>query len=127
MKVLENLLYNEEHEWLKVEGNTATFGITDYAQDMLGGIVYVEMPDEDDEVEKGESFITIESVKAATDILAPVNGTIVAVNEGLEDAPEDMNENPYEAWIVKIAFEDASQLEGLMDAEAYKAFCDKEE
>jgi glycine cleavage system H protein len=123
MKVLENLLYNEDHEWLKVEGNVAYFGITDYAQDMLGGIVYVEMPDEEDEVEKGESFITIESVKAATDILSPVNGTILEVNEALDDAPESMNENPYDAWIVKIQFEDASQLEGLMDAEAYKAFC----
>lgn len=126
MKVLDNLLYNEEHEWLKVEGNTATFGISDYAQNMLGGIVYVELPEEDDEIEKGESFVTIESVKAATDVLSPVTGTILEVNESLDDAPETMNESPYDSWIVKISFEDQSELEGLMDAEAYKAFCAKE-
>jgi glycine cleavage system H protein len=126
MKVLENLLYNEEHEWVKVEGDVAYFGITDYAQNMLGGIVYVEMPEEDDEVEKGESFITIESVKAATDILSPVDGTVLEVNEALDDEPEKLNEVPYEAWIVKIQLEDASQLEGLMDHTAYEAFCAKE-
>jgi glycine cleavage system H protein len=127
MKVLDNLLYNEEHEWLKVEGDTALFGITDYAQNMLGGIVYVEMPEEDDEIEKGESFVTIESVKAATDVLSPLTGTVLEVNETLDDAPETMNEAPFESWIVKIKFEDKSELEGFMDAEAYKAFCEKED
>lgn len=126
MRVLENLLYNEEHEWLKVEGNTAYFGITDYAQNMLGGVVYVELPDEDDEIEKGESFVTIESVKAATDILAPLDGTIIEVNESLDDAPESMNESPYESWIAKIEFEENTPLDGFMNAEAYKAFCEKE-
>lgn len=126
MKVLEGLLYNEEHEWIKVEGDTVVFGITDYAQNMLGGIVYIEMPEEEDEAEKGESFITIESVKAATDILSPVDGEIVAVNEQLEDEPEAVNEAPFEKWIVKIKMSDPSQLEGLMDVEAYKAFCEKE-
>jgi len=126
MKVLENLLYTEEHEWLKVEGNTAYFGITDYAQNMLGGIVYVELPDEDDELEKGENFAVIESVKAATDIIAPVDGTILEANEALDDSPEQINESPFEAWIVKIELSDASQLEGLMDAKAYEAFCAKE-
>lgn len=126
MKVLENLLYNEEHEWVKVEGNVAVFGITDYAQNMLGGIVYVELPEEDDEVEKGESFVTIESVKAATDVLSPVDGTVVAINEDLEDAPEALNESPYESWIVKIEMSDDSQLEGWMDKAAYEAFCAKE-
>jgi glycine cleavage system H protein len=120
-------LYNEEHEWLKVEGDTALFGITDYAQNMLGGIVYVEMPEEDDEIEKGESFVTIESVKAATDVLSPLTGTVLEVNETLDDAPETMNEAPFESWIVKIKFEDKSELEGFMDAEAYKAFCEKED
>jgi len=126
MKVLENLLYTEEHEWLKVEGNTAYFGITDYAQNMLGGIVYVELPDEDDELEKGENFAVIESVKAATDIIAPVDGTVLEANEDLDDSPEKINESPFEAWIVKIEISDASQLEGLMDAKAYEAFCAKE-
>lgn len=126
MKVLENLFYTAEHEWLKVEGNTATFGITDYAQNMLGGIVYVELPEEDDELEVGESFATIESVKAATDILAPVSGTILEVNEDLDDTPEAMNETPYESWMVKIELSDPSQLEAFMDAKAYEAFCQEE-
>lgn len=126
MKVLENLLYTEEHEWLKVEGNTATFGITDYAQNMLGGIVYVELPDEDDEIEKGENFAVIESVKAATDILAPVDGTVLEANETLDDSPETMNESPYDAWMIKIELSDPSQLDNFMDAKAYEAFCEKE-
>jgi len=127
MKVLENLKYTKEHEWLKVEGNTATFGITDYAQNMLGGIVYVELPDEDDELEKGENFAVIESVKAATDIIAPVDGTVLEVNEDLDDSPENMNEDAFGAWMVKIELSDASQLDEFMDAEAYKVFCEKEE
>jgi glycine cleavage system H protein len=127
MKVLENLKYTKEHEWLKVEGNTATFGITDYAQNMLGGIVYVELPEEDDELEKGENFAVIESVKAATDIIAPVDGTVLEVNEDLDDSPENMNEDAFGAWMVKIELSDASQLDEFMDAEAYKAFCEKEE
>ncbi|MBN2796354.1 MAG: glycine cleavage system protein GcvH [Clostridia bacterium] len=126
MKVLENLLYNEEHEWIQLEGDVATFGITDYAQDMLGGIVYVELPEEEDEVEQGDSFITIESVKAATDVLSPVDGEIIAVNEALDDAPESLNDAPYEAWIVKIRVNDLSQLDNWMDKEAYEAFCAKE-
>ncbi len=126
MKVLENLLYNEEHEWIKLEGDVATFGITDYAQNMLGGIVYVELPEEEDEVEKGESFITIESVKAATDVLSPVDGEVVEVNEDLDDSPEALNETPYESWLVKIKLEDPSQLDSWMDKAAYEAFCEKE-
>ncbi|MBI9012052.1 MAG: glycine cleavage system protein GcvH [Clostridiales bacterium] len=126
MKVLENLLYTEEHEWLKVEGSTAYFGITDYAQNMLGGIVYVELPDEDDELEKGENFAVIESVKAATDVIAPVDGTVLMANDTLDDNPELMNESPYDAWIVKIELSDPAQLEGLMDSKAYEAFCAKE-
>jgi len=127
MKVLDNLLYTEEHEWMKVEGNIAYFGITDYAQNMLGGIVYVELPDEDDELEKGENFAAIESVKAATDIVAPVDGTVLEANEELDDNPEKMNNAPYESWMVKVELSDLSQLEGFMNAEAYKAFCEKEE
>ena len=126
MKVLENLKYTKEHEWLKVEGNTALFGITDYAQNMLGGIVYVELPEEDDELEIGENFAVIESVKAATDIVAPVDGTVLEANETLDDSPELMNDSPYEAWIVKIELSDPSQLDELMDAKAYEAFCQEE-
>ena len=126
MKVLENLKYTKEHEWLKVDGNTVTFGITDYAQNMLGGIVYVELPEEEDELEKGENFAVIESVKAATDIIAPVDGTVLEVNEDLDDEPEKMNESPYEAWVVKIELSDPSQLDGLMDADTYEKFCEEE-
>lgn len=126
MKVLDNLLYTKEHEWLKVEGNTVTFGITDYAQNMLGGIVYVELPEEDDELEVGENFAVIESVKAATDIVAPVDGTVIAINEDLDDSPEMMNEQPYEAWMLKIELSDESQLEGFLTKEAYEAFCAEE-
>lgn len=126
MKVLENLLYTEEHEWFKVDGNTAVFGITDYAQNMLGGIVYVELPEEDDDIVIGENFAVIESVKAATDIIAAVSGKVIESNESLDDSPESMNESPYEAWMVKIELSDLSQLESFMDAKAYEAFCAKE-
>ncbi len=127
MKTLEGLLYNENHEWLKVEGNIAYFGITDFAQESLGGIVYVELPEEDDEVEKDENFSVIESVKAATDLESPVDGTIVEVNEELEDSPEKLNEAPYENWIVKIELSDLSQLDDFMTSEQYTEFCKEEE
>ncbi len=127
MKTLEGLLYNENHEWLKVEGNIAYFGITDFAQESLGGIVYVELPEEDDEVEKDENFSVIESVKAATDLESPVDGTVVEVNEELEDSPEKLNEAPYENWIVKIELSDLSQLEDFMTSEQYTEFCKEEE
>lgn len=126
MKVLDNLLYTKEHEWLKVEGDVVTFGITDYAQNMLGGIVYVELPEEDDVLEMGESFAVIESVKAATDIITPVAGVVIEINESLDDAPESMNEAPYEAWMVKIKLEDTSVLSDFLDGDAYKKFCEEE-
>lgn len=127
MKVLENLLYTEEHEWLKVEGNTAYFGITDFAQHALGDIVYVELPEEDDELEVGENFIAIESVKAATDIFAPVNGVVLEVNDSLEDQPDLLNKSPFESWIAKIELSDTEQLSKLMNAADYQTFCEKEE
>lgn len=126
MKVLDNLLYTKEHEWLKVDGDVATFGITDYAQNMLGGIVYVELPEEEDEVEEGESFITIESVKAATDVVSPIAGVVVEVNEDLDDSPGEMNESPYDAWMVKIKVEDTSVFETFLTPDEYKEFCEKE-
>lgn len=126
MKVLDNLLYTKEHEWLKVDGDVATFGITDYAQNMLGGIVYVELPEEEDEVEEGESFITIESVKAATDVVSPIAGVVVEVNEDLDDSPGEMNESPYDAWMVKIKVEDTSVFETFLTPDGYKEFCEKE-
>ena len=121
-KVVEGLLYSEDHEWIKVEGNVATVGITDLAQDQLGEIVYVELPDEDDELDQGDTFGVIESVKAASDSFMPVSGKIVETNEELEDEPEALNSDPYANWIIKVELSDESQLEGLMDAKKYEEF-----
>lgn len=119
--VLENLFYTETHEWVKVDGNIATIGITDYAQHELGDIVFVELPDVDDEVTKGEPFGTIEAVKAVEDLNCPVSGKVVEINENLDGAPETINESAFEeGWIVKIELSDKSELENLLNAEAYK-------
>lgn len=113
--------YSPTHEYVRVEGNTGFIGITDYAQHALGNIVYVDMPDVDDEVEAGEEFGAVESVKAASDLFAPVTGTVVEVNEALTDNPRLLNEDPVTNWIIKIELSDLSQLESLMDEGAYKA------
>lgn len=120
-KVIDGLLYSESHEWVKVEGNIAVIGVSDFAQKEMGEITYVDMPDVDDEVEKGESFGALESVKAASDLYSPVSGTVVETNEELEDTPEKVNEDAYEAWIIKVEMSDPSELEELMDAASYKA------
>ena len=122
MKIIEGLYYSEDHEWVKVEGNIATIGITDFAQSQLGEIVFVDLPGEGDEFGANEAFGAIESVKAASDVLAPVSGTVTAVNEELEDAPESVNAKPYEAWICKLELSDESELESLMDAKSYEEF-----
>ena len=122
-KVIEGLYYSEWHEYLKVEGNIGVIGITDYAQHALGNVVYVGMPDVDDEVEAGAEFGAVESVKAASDLNSPVSGTVVEVNEALEDAPELINKDAYENWIIKVEMSDESELENLMDAAAYEEFC----
>lgn len=122
MNVLEGLLYTKDHEWVKKEGTTAYVGIADYAQHHLGDIVYVELPEVDDEVSKEDSVASVESVKAASEVFTPVSGTIVEVNEKLEDEPESLNQDPYENWICKIELSDESELDDLMDADAYKAF-----
>ena len=127
MKVLENLLYSNDHEWIKVEGNEAYIGITDHAQHQLGEIVYVELPQVDDELNAGDVFGVIESVKAASDSYLPISGKVVEVNEALDDSPQLINEDPYENWIVKIEIADKSELEKLMDAKAYEEFCAKED
>lgn len=121
-KVVEGLLYSEDHEWIKVEGNVATIGITDLAQDQLGEIVYVELPEVDDELDAGEAFGVIESVKAASDSFMPVSGKIVEVNEDLDDEPEALNADAYANWIIKVELSDESQLDGLMDAKKYEEF-----
>jgi len=124
-KVIEGLYYSESHEYLKVDGNIGTIGITDYAQKALGNVVYVDLPDVDDEVEAGAEFGAVESVKAASDLNSPVSGTVVEVNEALEDAPELINQDAYENWIIKVEMSDESELENLMDAAAYEAFCEQ--
>ncbi|WP_142413553.1 glycine cleavage system protein GcvH [Hathewaya massiliensis] len=126
MKVLENLMYTKDHEWVKVDGDKAYIGITDYAQDALGDIVYVELPEVDDELTKDETFGTIESVKAASDSFAPVSGTVIEVNEELEDTPDALNADPYENWILCVKLSEKSELEELMNAEDYKKFVSEE-
>lgn len=126
MKVLKDLYYTEDHEWLKVEGEEAYIGLADYAQDQLGDIVYVELPEIDDEFEKEEGFSAVESVKAAADVYMPVDGKIVEVNEDLLDDPGLLNQDPYENWIVKIEIADKSQLDDLMTSEEYEKFLDEE-
>ncbi len=122
----ENLYYSNDHEWVRVEGNKAVIGITDYAQRALGNIVYVELPEVEQEYKAGDIFCVIESVKAASDSFAPVSGMIVKINEDLEDSPELLNESPYDNWICVIEMGDTSELENLMDENAYTAFCEKE-
>ncbi|MDY3696953.1 MULTISPECIES: glycine cleavage system protein GcvH [Staphylococcus] len=121
MAVPEELKYSKEHEWVKVEDDTVTIGITEYAQGELGDIVFVELPETDDDIEEGESFGSVESVKTVSELYAPVSGTVVEINEELEDSPEFVNESPYEkAWMVKVKLNDTSQLDDLLSADQYK-------
>ena len=124
-KVIEGLYYSESHEYVRVEGDFGFIGITDYAQNALGNVVYVDMPDVDDEVEAGEEFGAVESVKAASDLYSPVSGTVVEVNDALEDQPELINQDAFETWIIKVELSDKSELDSLMNAKAYEAFCAK--
>ena len=124
-KVIEGLRYSESHEYVRVEGNYGYVGITDYAQNALGNVVYVDMPEVDDEVTAGEEFGAVESVKAASDLISPVSGTVVEVNEALEDEPDLVNKDAFENWIIKVELSDASELDNLMDATAYSAYVEK--
>ena len=124
-KVLEGLYYSESHEYVRVEGNIGFIGISDYAQHALGNVVYVDMPEVDDELSAGEEFGAVESVKAASDLVSPVTGVVIEVNEALEDQPELINSDAYENWIVKVELSDKGELDNLMDAKAYAAFCEK--
>ena len=119
-KVIDGLFYSESHEYVKVEGEFAYVGITDYAQEQLGNIVYVDMPSEGDEVTAGEEFGAVESVKAAGDLVSPVSGEIVEVHEALEDNSELVNQDAFANWIIKVKLSDPSELDNLMDAEAYR-------
>ena len=120
-----DLKYTKSHEWLKMEGDIAVIGISDFAQDALGDVVFVNLPAEGDSVSAGESFGDIESVKAVSELISPVSGTVCAVNEELVDAPEKINDDAYEAWIIKV--EGITEHEDLLDAAAYEAFCATEE
>ena len=120
-KIIEGYYYSESHEYVKVEGNVGYVGITDHAQHELGNVVYVDMPEVDDEVTAGEEFGAVESVKAASDLFSPVSGTVLEVNEALEDEPGLVNQDPYANWIMKVELSDSSELDNLMDAAAYKA------
>ena len=121
-KVLEGLKYSESHEWVKVEGNVAYIGVSDFAQKEMGDITYVDLPAEGDDVVAGEEFGALESVKAASDLFSPVSGVVVAVNGELEDTPEKVNEDAYAAWIIKVEMSNPSEVDALMDAAAYQSF-----
>ena len=125
-KTVEGLYYSESHEWVKVEGNVEIVGITDFAQHAMGDLSYVDMPEVDDELEAGEEFGAVESVKAASDLFCPVSGTVVEITEALEDDPELINEDAFANLIMKVKMNDPSELEGLMDAAAYEAMCANE-
>ncbi len=122
-KVIEGLYYSESHEYVRVEGEYGYIGITDYAQQQLGNIVYVDMPEVNDEIDADEEFGALESVKAASDLLSPVSGTVVEINEALEDQPELLNKDAFGNWIMKVQLSDPAELDKLMDAAAYEAIC----
>lgn len=121
MNIPSDLKYTDHDEWVRLDGNVVTIGITDFAQNELGEIVHVEPPEEGDDLSAGDAACEVESVKAVAEVYTPIDGTVVAFNEALEDAPETVNEDPYgEGWLVKLEVSDTSALDGLMDAEAYK-------
>lgn len=124
-KTIEGLYYSESHEYVRIEGEYGYVGITDYAQNALGNVVYVDMPEVDDELEAGSEFGAVESVKAASDLVSPVSGTVVEVNEALEETPELINKDAFANWIVKVKLADKAELDSLMDVAAYEAHCAK--
>ncbi|KUO70506.1 MAG: glycine cleavage system protein H [Clostridia bacterium BRH_c25] len=126
METKSGLLYSDDHEWIRVEGEKAYVGITDYAQHALGEIVYVELPSVDDELNAGDVFGVIESVKAASDSYLPVSGKVLEVNEALSNSPQLINEDPYGSWIVVVEITDKASLDNLMNEQEYKDFCSKE-
>ena len=127
MNIPEELYYSENHEWIKIDGEIAVMGVSDFAQSELGDVVFVELPDTGDELDQFEQFVVIESVKTVSDVYMPLSGKIVEVNEDLLDSPELINDDPYEeGWIVKIEFEDETELDELMDSEDYADFSEDE-
>ena len=127
IEIPEELKYTDEHEWVKIEDELVVIGITDYAQDALGEIVYIELPSEGDEITKGDSFGGVESTKSVSDLYAPVSGEVVEVNESLLDSPEAINEDPYgEGWLLKVRIHDSDEFDELMNSEQYSEFIEKE-
>lgn len=124
--VKDNVRYAESHEWVSVDGDIATIGISDYAQHALGDIVYVDMPEEGDEIEAGEAFGAVESVKAASDLISPVSGEVVEVNSALEDHPELINQDAFANWIIKVRVSNPGEVDALLDAAAYAKLCENE-
>ena len=124
-KIVEGLRYSDSHEWVKVEGDIAVIGVSDFAQSEMGDITYVDMPDVDDEVTAEEDFGALESVKASSDLISPVSGVVVERNEELEDRPELINEDAYAGWIIKVKMSDISELDNLLDAAAYTKLTEK--
>jgi len=122
--IVKGLYYAESHEWVKVEGEFGFVGITDFAQHALGNVVYVDLPEVDDDVAQGDEFGAVESVKAASDLISPVSGTVVEVNEKLNDKPQLINEDAFGNWIMKVKLSDPRELKELMDSEAYEAICE---
>lgn len=123
-KILENLRYSDSHEWVSLDGEVATVGITDYAQHALGNIVYVDFPEVGDEVNAGEEFGAVESVKAASDLISPVSGEVIEINEALVDAPELLNEDAYANWIMKVRVNDPGEVNELMGPNEYASICE---
>lgn len=121
--VIEGLYYSESHEYVRVEGEYGYIGITDYAQHELGNVVYVDMPDVDDEVSAGEEFGAVESVKAASDLISPISGTVVEVNSSLEDEPELINKDAFQNWIIKVHISNPDELQQLLSASQYEDIC----
>lgn len=122
-QIQENLLYTEDHEWVKIENDIVTIGISDFAQSSLGDIVFVELPEEGTKLESGASFGVVESIKSVSDLYTPVTGSITEKNTTVEETPESLNSYPYDSWLVKIKLQDESQTKNLMNAEQYKSFC----
>ncbi|WP_373897662.1 glycine cleavage system protein GcvH [Haloimpatiens sp. FM7315] len=127
MNILNNLLYTNDHDWVKVEGNKAYVGLTDYAQHALGSIVFVELPEIDDELAKGDTFGVVESVKAASDSYMPIGGKVLEINDEVVDNPEVLNEDPYKNWLICVEISDEKELKDLLDSDAYRELCSKEE
>lgn len=128
MEFPDDLKYTKEHEWVRVAGNVATIGITDYAQEQLGDIVYLEFPEEGEAVTKGDGFGVVESVKAVSDLYAPISGEVVEVNDPLKEAPETLNEDPHgEGWLVRVEMSNTEELDELLTSKAYQAYLKEEQ